>query len=267
MPKVDNDPTKTAAQPFLIIAGVRCGGTYLAHCLSNHPSVFCDRGESMHRHSLWRQHKIPSQELLHILLNQEGYRASGFRMVHSQAFSKHVWRYIVNTKPNIIHLTRDNIVRQATSLIFHRMVRAHKIPFFPVHTFKETKPPDKVTMSPELVLKTCRELARQKASAHSRMANAGLKILTVEYGDMVGGEGVTQPIINLETGQRICIHLGVSEYPLACDLKRVHQHPLRVMIRNWRGVEAAIAKSEFVEHLKHEIAWYPQGGEWKVRNA
>jgi len=266
VPKLDNDPTKTAAQPFLIVAGVRCGGTYLAHCLSNHPSVFCDRGESMHAHSLWRQNKVDAQTLLHILTHQEGYKASGFRMVHSQAFSKHIWRSIVEMKQKVIHLVRDNVLRQATSLIFHRMVRARKVPYFPVHTFEETRPPEKVRIEPGLVIKTCHELTRARFGTYERLMKAGLPVLEVEYSKMVGGEGVTNTFVDLDIARQICKHLGVCEYPLTCDLKRVHSHPLRAMIENWAEVEKVIALSEFVEHLAHEMAWVQRGGKWTVRN-
>lgn len=265
MPKIDNDPTKKTAQPFLIVAGVRCGGTFLAHCLSNHPTVFCDRGESMHRHSVWRQgYTVQAPELLRVLTSQEGYHASGFRMVHSQAFSKHIWREIVNTKPRIIHLRRENVLRQAASLIFHRMVRAHKVPFHPVHTFKEVAPPDKVTIAPGLLLKSCRELVRQSNGADSRMRKAGLSVLTVEYGEMVGGEGEQSIYVELETAREICGHLGICDYPLTCELKRVHAHPLRAMIANWAEVERAIVGSEFVEHIAHEMQWVQRGDKWQI---
>ena len=53
---VQNDRTKNLARPAVVIASVRSGGTYLAHCLSNHPQVFCDRGESLHHDSLWHRY-------------------------------------------------------------------------------------------------------------------------------------------------------------------------------------------------------------------
>ena len=266
MPKIDNDPTKKVAKPFLIIASVRCGGTYLAHSLSNHPSVYCDRGESMHEHSLWRQNKVTAMKLLHLLTHQEGYKASGFRMVYSQALSKHVWRWIRGAKPNIIHLSRRNILRQATSLVFHRMVRRGDVEYYPVHTFKQTKPP-KVTILPDVILKACKELDHANRSVAKHLEKVKLNVLPVEYSQMVGGEGMTTPFVTAEVGKKICNHLGVCEYPLSCELKRVHQHPLKAMLENWSDVEAVVAHSEFAECLADEMNWELVRGRWTVQNA
>jgi len=84
MPKIDNDPTKRIAKPFIILANVRTGGTFLAHCLSNHPEIHCDRGETIHHGSIWRKRATatPFADLFYLLLRQEGYHASGFRMIY-----------------------------------------------------------------------------------------------------------------------------------------------------------------------------------------
>lgn len=221
----------------------------------------------MHRHSVWRQgYSVKGHELLRVLTSQEGYHASGFRMVHSQAFSKHIWRAIVDTKPNILHLTRENVLRQAASLVFHRMVRAHKAPFHPVHTFNLVEPPQPMTIQPHILLTACRELMRQSNSADSRMRKARLPVLTVKYGEMVGGEGKQSIFVELDVARKICGHIGVCEYPLTCELKRVHQHPLKAMIANWAEVEKAVATSEFARHLGHEMAWVNIKGRWTVKD-
>jgi len=103
-----------------------------------------------------------------------------------------------------------------------------------------------------------------RAGAINRMKKAKLNVLTIEYAEMVGGEGNTAPIISLEVARRICMHIGVCEYPLSCELKRVHQHPLKAMIENWQDVELVIANSEFAQYLEHEMAWRNVGGKWKI---
>jgi hypothetical protein len=265
VPKVDNDPTKTTAKPFLIIAGVRCGGTFLAHSLSNHPDVFCDRGESMHEHSLWRQHKVDAIKLLRLLTHQEGYLASGFRMVYSQAFNKQVWRAIVELKPHVIHLTRKNVLRQAASFLYQRRVRAGKIDYYPVHTFKETGAPKPIAFDPAALIRTCQQFENGNLAVARNLRSAKIPTLNVEYSNMLS-EGVTQPMASADVTLAICNFLGVSDYPLTCSLKRVHSHPLRSFISNWADVEEAIANSDFSEHLAHEMRWVKDGGKWRVRN-
>jgi len=48
----ENDLTRNPVK-FMIIAGVRSGGTLLAHSLDSHPLIFCARGEPMHARSEW----------------------------------------------------------------------------------------------------------------------------------------------------------------------------------------------------------------------
>ena len=73
MPKVENDETKYLARPAVLIASVRSGGTFLAHCLSNHPQIFCDRGESLHYRSLWHTHLTTNRaKLIYCLTHMLG---------------------------------------------------------------------------------------------------------------------------------------------------------------------------------------------------
>jgi hypothetical protein len=266
MPKVDNDPVKSKAKPFLIIAGVRCGGTFLAHGLSNHSQVFCDRGETMHQHYIWRREASMSHlELLDILTHQEGYHASGFRMVHSQAFNKQVWRAIVKMKPKIIHLSRANVLRQAVSFCFNQEVRKGRAAYYPVHVFKQRPPPAPATIAPETILHFCRQFTNANHTARTKFNKAKLQTLYVEYAAMVGAEGLSRPCAAESVANTICEFLGVRQTSLCSDLKRVHQWPLRAMLANWREVRPAIAASPWARWLEHEAQWkQDKDGRWLI---
>lgn len=268
MPKVDNDPIKSKAKPFLIIAGVRCGGTFLAHALSNHSQVFCDRGETMHQHYIWRKEASMSHlELLHILTHQEGYLASGFRMVHSQAFHKQVWQAIVKMKPKVIHLSRANVLRQAVSFCFHQEVRKGRAAYYPVHVFRQQSPPTPVTIAPDTILHFCRQFVNARAFAAQRFRKAALDTLPVEYAEMFGGEGMSRHCAIKSISDAICAFLGVRLTFLCSDLKRVHQHPLRMMLANWREVRAAVAAGPWAKWLEHEAQWQQDDkGRWQIKS-
>jgi LPS sulfotransferase NodH len=260
MVRVDNDPTKTVAQPYLIVSGVRTGGTYLAHSLSNHPQVFCDRGESMHRLSIWRNkaRQVDGHLLLHLLTHQEGYHASGFRMVYSQA--RPLIPYIIKERCKVIMLRRENVLRQSVSWLFHQMVRKAIVPYFPVHSFKEVKIPKQAEIRPEAILKWCRTFEQ----AHYDMVDAldALDLIEIEYSKMVGGEGETQPKMSRAISYKICGFLGVKKQILGCDLKRVHSHPLKAILKNWNDVEEAVKESPYARFLDDENKWTKKGTKW-----
>jgi len=262
---IDNDETKGVAQPYVIIANRRTGGTYLAHCLSNHPQVFCDRGESVHHMALWRKY-IPPRKTLHVLTHQEGYHASGFRMVYTQAFHKRIWTHLPQMKPKVIWLTRENILRQGVSVAVNSLVRKGKLTYYPVHTFKE-RPAPRYDIPPDHIIKQCIRLTRDDRWAAKRFIDAQMDYLPVTYEDLVGKDGTTQPCVLDSTMQRICDYLGVYRHALCCDLKRVHGHPLSAMLRNWKEVKRAIAKTEFAHYLLEEENWaQDEKGRWVKRH-
>lgn len=261
MTKVDNDETKRTAQPFVIIAGRRTGGTYLTHCLSNHPQIYCDRGESIHHDAVWRRH-IPPRKIVYVLTHQEGYHASGFRMVYDQAFHKNVWPQILRIKPKVLWLTRENLLRQGTSIAINRLVRMDKIAYFPVHSFEEPQTP-RYTIDPAHILKWCHYAAEQDRRAAKRFIDAGLDYLPLTYEQLVGKLGVTQPCLLHGAQERVCGFLGVRSIELCSDLRRVHRHPLAAMFKNWKQIKRAIARSEWAHWLAQEDKWYQnEKGRW-----
>lgn len=265
MTRIDNDPTKGIAKPFVLIAHVRSGGTMLAHVLSDHPEIHCDRGESLHHLSLWRRQlpHVEANRMLHILLHQEGYLASGCRLNYTQAFHQRVWRYLVKQGVPVIHLTRENHLRQGISFAYHQAVRGKQVPYHPVHTFVEVEPPQ-VELSPEYLLGHCRQIAEQEKRARKRLEKFSFEVLDLSYADLTGGEGTTVRCIEREAASKICEFLGVRVLRMCCDLKRVHGHPLHAWFTNWAKIEKAIEASEFAAFLEDE-KWRLVDGRWAIR--
>ena len=265
MPKIDNDETKHIAQPFIIIAQKRSGGTYLTHCLSNHPQVFCDRGESVHHASVWRRGGVPAEGVYRILTDQEGYRASGFRMVYNQAFDTALWQITQDVRPKVIWLTRNNKLRQAVSIIINQKIRKGKADYFPVHAMRETGKPPQYTIGPHVIISYIERIIAEDRRAIKRISGAQLDYMPLTYTDMVGNEGTTRPCIQAAATLELCEFLGVAKHVLCCELKRVHSHPLRALLSNWNEVEAAIGDTAYSVWLPDEAAWVLKDGKWEVR--
>lgn len=242
----ENDLTRAIAKPAVIIAGVRSGGTYLAHCLSNHPQVFCDRGESLHHDSLWHRHlKVESAKLLHCLLHMQGYHVSMCKLTYNQAFGSATWRYLKRYKPAIIWLRRENVIRQSVSLLINRAARGGKVKR-PQHTFTATGPLT-IGLSAERILKQARGL-RQRDERAARLLSNFPHVLKLTYSGITDS---TKPgKVPVKTAQTICKFLGVPYAPLKCDLVRVNPQPLSELIRNWPTVEPVLRASEFAGYLE-----------------
>ena len=246
MPKVktENDETKHIARPAVIIASVRSGGTFLAHCLSNHPQIFCDRGESLHYRSLWHtQLTLNRAKLLFCLTHMQGYQVSMCKLIYQQAFLRDVWNYITGFPAiPVIWLRRGNTIRQAVSHILNQVARQGNIKR-PQHTFDRVESIC-VELAPERVLRVARGLLEQDRRARKRLKP--LAPLALTYEQIIGPAST----LTDETTRRICEFLGVRYVPLGCELTRINPQPLAEMIENWDAVRRAIEASEFAEHLE-----------------
>ena len=243
---IENDATKFIARPAVIITGVRTGGTFLAHCLSNHPDIFCDRAESLHHASIWHLYLTTDHlALLKCLTHMQGYHVSICKLVYSQVFGFDVWTYLVEQQSPVLWLTRDNTIRQAVSVFINRMARSGMIDH-PQHSFSDVKP-IQVELQANDLLSEARELAAIDEQARSELVKMN-SVLHLTY------EQITQSAIGLgpEIGRQICDFLGVRYQAMTCDLKRVNAAPLGQIISNWHAVRPAIEASEFRACLESE---------------
>jgi len=248
---VDNDVTKGMALPAVIIANIRSGGTFLSHCLSNHPQIFCDRDESLHHLSVWHTHlTIDRVNLLYCLTHMAGWNVSMCKLVYKQALQPDVWAYLAATKPHVIHLIRRNVIRQAVSALINRSVRSGFLSTpHPAHTFEDV-PGIKIELTPDSILNLARglfALDRQVAQELKEFPH----VLNIDYASL-GGEGESVKRLPAEAGRTICSFLGVPYHAMPCDLKRINPQPLSEILVNWQEVLPAIQASEFAECLTED---------------
>lgn len=242
---VNNDETQGMASGVVIVAAIRSGGTFLAHCLSNHPAVFCDRGEPLHHGSVWCTVLQPNRrQLLAVLVNQTGYAVSTCKLTYHQAFHPEIWPWLEKRRPKVVWLRRENTIRQAVSVIINKQARNGRVKR-PQHTLKATADLH-LALEPALVLRSARGLLAHDQRARQRLAP--FETLPITYEQIVGPGNA----LNTDATRAICRFLEVPYRKLSCDLVRVNPQPLADMLTNWREVEAAIRGSEFAGCLEDE---------------
>lgn len=246
---IENDATRNAATPAVVIAGARTGGTFLAHCLSNHSQVFFDRGESLHHGSIWhRTVTLNRVKLLECLLHMPGYRVSGCKMLYQQAFKCEVWQHLMRVQPRVIWLVRENVIRQAVSLLIQQQARRGVVKR-PAHSF-EPPPALKITLPAEAVLKTTRRLV--ELDKHVARAVGNLRdVMRLSYEQITGGQDEATRLPP-RVGKAICGFFGVHYEPMGCELRRINGAPLRETLSNWPDIEAMFSASEFAAQLECE---------------
>lgn len=247
MTRVENDTTRDP-MPVVIIAGPRSGGTSLAHGLSNHPDVYCERQEVMHIQSSYRQAApaLKSAEILDIVWGQSGYTVAACKLQYSQAGYIGVWGLITEREAHIIHLRRHNKMRQAISLIINEMARDGSIPFHPQHA-RATPKRMAVAMDPERLQKTAARIIKHESTWQSRLFEARLPTITLSYRQIIGEGVISAQQVAPAAAKRICEFLGIPYRGLPVGLRRINPWPLDKMIANWCDIEPLMGKPEFKE--------------------
>ena len=245
MTKVENDTTRDPA-PAVIIAGPRTGGTFLAHGLSNHPDVYCERQEVLHLGSSYRMIEagLSSLDILKIVWGQSGYLVSACKLQYSQAGYGGIWEHILERGARIIHLCRRNKLRQAVSLIINQMARDGAIPFHPQHA-RETPSRIAVTIDARRLQATAERLIKDQTVWTSRLLESGLPVLRLSYRAVIGEGVISAKAVAPATAERICEFLGVVPHALPVNLKRINPWPLDKMIANWNDIEPLLGRPEF----------------------
>jgi hypothetical protein len=164
-----------------------------------------------------------------------------------------VWPWLVARQPLVLHLTRENLIRQAVSLLLNKQARSDG-PKRPQHSFREVQPV-KAALAPALVLQSARNLQAADRRAQKMIAGRMKAWLPLTYAQVVGGEAESAEWMPPRTTTRVCEFLGVRRERMRCDLKRVNPYPLRDLLSNWKAVEAAVRGSEFKGCLAEEEFW------------
>ena len=245
MSKVENDTTRGPI-PAVIIAGPRTGGTFLAHGLSNHPQVYCERQEVMHVDSSYRMAKpdLLFPTILEMVWGETGYLIAACKLQYSQAGYAGVWEYIQERQARVIHLRRHNKARQAISLIINEMARAGAIPFHPQHA-RVTPKHISVTIERERLLRTVQRLNRYEGAWNEKLAASSLHVLDMSYRQLIGDGTISAVQIAPQAGNLICKFLGVQAAPMPVGIRRINPGPLDRMVTNWNDIAPLLGRAEF----------------------
>lgn len=223
--------TTGQARPAILIAGPRTGGTFLCCCLSNHPQVFCTRGEPLHWGSRWLHAVSDWKVRFDLLMRQPFYEVSMFKAMDHDIFAHpELWEFLQQYDPElrILYLERENILYQAASHEINRLHRRGDLPGHPTRTFVSVKP-EPCELDPELVRQRYRWIKKDTARNRKLLAESGLPVLYLIYEEMT--------IMGMAQSSQICEFLEVRNELLHTDLKKVHAQPYEELVTNWTMIE------------------------------
>ena len=230
-------------RPAIILAETRTGGTMLASCLSNHPDIFCVRGEPLLEGMAWKS-SLPGMTGAQILLcifTQLGYKIGMCKVTYDQFES--VRHIIWAMRPKVIHLVRGNVIRCCLSQL------ATGTQDVCAHSTGEMNDAAFAVDAAQFVQR-CRRHVERVEAMQAWIDKSGLESITVTYEDMVGGEGRSVDRMEGKVSNEVCGFLGV-DYPviLKTRLRKVNPPRVRTMVMNWNELRSAIAKTEFTEMI------------------
>lgn len=233
------DPTK-----FMIIAGVRSGGTLLAHSLDSHPLIYCARGEPLHANSEWRS--VGITDTLNILTRLTGYLASGLKIQNDQLTYGALQEYLITHKMKYIRLTRENLVHQAISWEINKLSRSGVLKV-PQHSFTKVEPL-KFELSAERIIEVCQTLEVSNNLVSLKIKEFNLEPLEITYEQLTHGAVMIQEIPYELTGT-LCNYLGVGRAPLRNFLYRINALPYSEFISNWHEIIEKLNITEYGVYL------------------
>lgn len=225
--------TTGQARPAILIAGPRTGGTFLCCCLSNHPQIFCTRGEPLHWGSRWL-HAVPDWKVrFDLLMRQPFYKISIFKAMDHDVFAHpELWEFLLkyDSELRILYLERENILYQAASHEINRLHRQGDLPSHPTRTFVPVDP-EPCELDPKLVLQRYQWIKKDTARNRRLLAASEIPVLYLIYEEM--------SVMDMAQSSRICEFLGVRIEQFHTDLKKIHIRPYEELVTNWPEIEEA----------------------------
>jgi len=220
-----------------IVSAQRCGGLFLAGCLSNHPDVHCPREEPFRRESIWQQKlHMGHAALLGFVLNEPYYAVSMCRLTYDQAFNARVRGYLLKHQVRIVHLVRA-AMPTVTSTLLAKLEMARGVPR---HRFDDKFADDEVLdVGPDEVIKRIAHLLGQRKRFAEQYADNPQ--ISVQYEELTKWEGH----LALNVTRRICRFLEVPTVLLAAHNRKMHRRPIESYYRRWEAIEAAIAERDW----------------------
>jgi len=236
------------AQPALIITLQRTGGSFLAYCLSNHPKIFCTRGEPLSERSAWYKATGTSMNALDLVFAQYDYKVAMCKMINDHAFRPEIWEYITGTQGKkreevkIIWLERKNVVAQAISHEINAGRRMGTIKGHPTHTYISVEVPP-IRLNVQQLLKRCTNETNRYSRSREKIKKSRLPCLYLTYKAITGTNNTSE--IPKSISRQICEFLGVEYAALGCELHKIHVRPYFETITNWAQVREVLLSTSY----------------------
>jgi LPS sulfotransferase NodH len=240
------DMSPVIARPAMILALPRTGGTFLGYCLSNHPDIFCFRGEPLHWQDAGRKYCTDTPAVFRLVWEQKHYEVSMLRVVDGDMFQGGRWKCLLKLRfrPKVIYLKRENVLHHAVSVELNKAHRFRRLKGHPSHSLNRLEP-QMVALDPDELLATCDDLVGRNKRCKILLKGTDFKVLWLTYEDLVGPEGSEAECILESAAFQICDFLGVKELPLCSRLRKIHYRPLAETLSNWNVIEAKVRRSSY----------------------
>jgi len=249
------------SRKFFVLAEARAGGTFLVTCLSNHPRIFCTRGEPLHHGSHWRTAAPDEIERLKLITNQQHYDIAGCKLMRNHFERAPILAWLRRVQPLVIYLRRECYVAQALSMAANDVHRADPKLGIPTHVYEHLDPVA-IYLDPEQVLFYITRLQQnygligdKKGSHRAFLRAGGFRVLSLSYEQITDGGHEVVGIGGI-LADEICDFLGVERGDLpGGGLRQSHHKPWDQYVTNWTEVWQAIATHLDAVGLSADLKW------------
>jgi LPS sulfotransferase NodH len=245
----------TDANNFVVVASPRTGSNYLQTLLSSHPKVFCAGEMFLQPERVVDElHNVgaPEKELAHLSKSLEqgatvaaleslysiaplvNVDAIGFRLFYdhlSDRRNRQVLEYFRSHQTKVIHLRRDNLLRQYLSLSVAQTAEVW---------VSEQKV---ATTSVHLDPRKCRRYLKRTAKARDVFSGKmrHLDVMDLTYEELSEDHE--------RTVGAVLDFIGVERAPLSSNLKKLNNAPLDEAIQNYESLKLSLKDTPWIRYF------------------
>ena len=162
------------------------------------------------------------------------------KIMHNQMLATpRLDRYVIkNTRIRIIHLRRENLLKQHVSNMLNKQREAHRRPAQATESVSVAR----IRVNPTYAMLRMR-VAKMLYQWYDRRLSQHPKIELV-YERMVGTNGLSEP-----AAEMVCEFLGIPPEPLRTDLVKLNPDNLSQIVTNYGELVHALTGTEFEQYL------------------
>jgi len=228
----------------VIVTSQRTGSTFLARCLDSHPQIRCylEILVKSDRHYSPEVRRHPIQFLDSFYARNEA-PVMVFKTMYNQLIIdfRLLWYFIKNTDIRVIHLQRDNLLKQHVSNMLNK--QAHYLGR-PPHTNRPV-PEASVYINPQQAIFRM-QMTQWISKLFSYLLRNHLSIELV-YEDMIDGHSLSSG-----ASKKIMCLLDIDYVPMYSDLVKMNPDNLEAIIQNYDQVVRVLRGTKFGRYLDEE---------------